>query len=73
MIQNHKGYFFSPLEYTLGELLLNQVIVAAYKGKAGIVINKDEQTLNNSKSSPLVIAEHPMVLWKGQVPLLRNI
>ncbi|KAL7520303.1 hypothetical protein ACHAWX_005032 [Stephanocyclus meneghinianus] len=76
MIQNQKaGDFFSPLQYVLCDTAFepSDIAIAAYKCQAGFVQDRDEQMFNTCMSSPRVITEHTMGIWKGRFPWLRNI
>eukprot|EP00804_Cyclotella_cryptica_P005843 CCRYP_000136-RC/>CCRYP_000136-RC protein AED:0.24 eAED:0.23 QI:0/-1/0/1/-1/1/1/0/245 len=76
MIQNQKAQdFFSPLQYVLCDTAFepSDIAIAAYKCQAGFVQDRDEQMFNTCMSSPRVITEHTMGLWKGRFPWLRNI
>eukprot|EP00804_Cyclotella_cryptica_P023292 CCRYP_000454-RA/>CCRYP_000454-RA protein AED:0.19 eAED:0.17 QI:0/0/0/0.66/0/0/3/0/143 len=51
----------------------SDIAIAADKCQAGFVQDRDEQMFNTCMSSPRVITEHTMGLWKGRFPWLRNI
>mgnify|MGYP006169553629 CR=1 FL=1 len=65
---------FSPLQYVLCDTAFepSDIAVAAYKCQAGFVQDRDEQMFNTCMSSPRVITEHTMGIWKGRFPWLRN-
>ena len=68
MLQNQKaGDFFSPLQYVLGDTAFepSNIAIAAYRCQKGFVQDRDEQMVNTCMTTPCVITEHTMGIWKG--------
>ena len=66
---------FSPLQYVLCDTAFepSDIAIAAYKCQAGFVQDRVDQIFNKCMSSPHVITEHTMGVWKGWFPWLQNI
>jgi hypothetical protein len=76
MKQNHRSdKYFSPPEYLLTDTAFepSNHCIPAYKTDAAFHHNPDKVKFNEALSSPRVITEHTMGLWKGRLPWLRNI
>jgi hypothetical protein len=72
---NNPGAYFEPSEYLLCDTAYDpsDITVPAYKCQAGFVMPQDELNFNSCLTSPRVITEHTMGLWKGRFPWLCNI
>lgn len=76
MKQNQKSHkYFGPREYVIGDTAFepSDICVSAYKCDPGFYQDCDKQNFNSCMSTPRVIGEHTMGLWKGRTPWLRNI
>ena len=69
------GDVFCPLQYMLCDTAFKpaNIAIAVYKCQKGFVQDRDEQMFNTCMSSPHVITEHTMGIWKGRFPWLQNI
>ena len=76
MKQNQKSEdYFLAFEYILGDTAFEPSIICipAYRSEDGYYRDPDKEKFNHVLSSPRVISEHTMGLWKGRFPWLRNI
>lgn len=76
MTQNQRSEnFFGESEYVMSDTAFEPsgICVPAYKCEEGFLQDPDKEKFNRCLSSPRVITEHTMGLWKGRFPWLRNI
>ncbi len=76
MKPNHQAdKYFSPQEYVLADTAFepSDNCIPAYKNDAAFHLDPDKVKFNTALSSPRVITEHTMGLWKGRLPWLRSI
>lgn len=67
--------FFAPNQYILGDSAFEAqwYCIPAFKKPAGLSIPEHKSRFNNLLSSPRVISEHTIGMWKGRFPWLRSI
>lgn len=67
--------FFRPNEYILGDSAFEckWYCIPAFKKTAGFQIEQHKSRFNDLLSSPRVISEHTIGIWKGRFPWLRSI
>ena len=76
MRQNQKPEeYFGENEYIMGDTAFkpSSICISAYKCEEGFYQDPDKERFNHVLSSPRVISEHTMGIWKGRFPWLRNI
>jgi len=76
MKQNkYSNKYFSASEYVLCDTAFepSDICIPAYKTDVGFYQSIEKMKFNKAMSSPRVITEHTMGIWKGRIPWLRSI
>ena len=76
MKQNkYSNKYFSASEYVLCDTAFepSDICIPAYKTDVGFYQSIEKMKFNKAMSSPRVITEHTMGIWKGRIPWLHSI